>query len=788
MSTDSTLTLRSPATPERFLEERIRRPTTPAVPSNFAAHGPMAAQAERVRRSVTPAAPPNYAAHGPISSQPPAMNRTTSNHHAYESSAETPDNRRSRVGSMQGHSTTPFRVPNSSASLNEQANVSSTIAGYNGQLPTYIPEYDPSTISELEVQERDRIAQINAGYNAVSSSSSSSYYPNDNVIEPNVRRSPPNQPSSDTFTRVASSQPLHPNLHFPTKTDDFNHTFNSNFTPSILSAKDGSPPLVERVPSQVQYPPTSSQSGQFLPTQTQDGWNRDGVYNSDHTRNPHRPPPPATSNHLFENGSASLPRSSQTTYATPQETVNLNESRPLPVPPPIPPPIPPLEVPRQRRPSVVGPRPDVNALKGVSDVRHRGQTTAREYSYDHSELRRDVRPSPSDLEASKIAARSHLQPAAFVGPPIETESSNDRIRTRSTSFSNSTRPNLPPVNNGGQYLSSSPQQYETPDITVPDRRRVPEQDKHVRTSPPSRMQESSVYHSDYVEPERRNDVRGLSSQPVYTNEQDRPMRTSPSSRMQETPFHRSDHMEPERRNDIRGSSSQAGYNIQPATPTLDRDTHIPIPDPRRVSEQDKHPRTSPPSRMQQSSVYHPDYVEPERRNDVRGSSSQAVYNGQPTTPTSSRDTHLSQRQNVPGGQPSSKSNDRTPSYPPLNSRSATVQEIPNSRSRTSYVEIPATHTNGLPARGATTYDTSSMPVNIGGYSSSSNSTEQRYVHPEQPPQRRYSDGDQNSPRPVESSGRSSAPLVRSVRWTENLVCPSPIFASQRRKGWFNRRG
>ncbi|KAF7297123.1 hypothetical protein MIND_00945200 [Mycena indigotica] len=32
------------------------------------------------------------------------------------------------------------------------------------------------------------------------------------------------------------------------------------------------------------------------------------------------------------------------------------------------------------------------------------------------------------------------------------------------------------------------------------------------------------------------------------------------------------------------------------------------------------------------------------------------------------------------------------------------------------------------------------------------------------------------------------PASRNVRWTENLVCPSPIFASQRRKGWWNRRG
>ncbi|KAF8873214.1 hypothetical protein CPB85DRAFT_1170859, partial [Mucidula mucida] len=29
---------------------------------------------------------------------------------------------------------------------------------------------------------------------------------------------------------------------------------------------------------------------------------------------------------------------------------------------------------------------------------------------------------------------------------------------------------------------------------------------------------------------------------------------------------------------------------------------------------------------------------------------------------------------------------------------------------------------------------------------------------------------------------------RTVRWNENLICPSPIFPDQRRKGWFNKRG
>ncbi|KAF8816783.1 hypothetical protein BYT27DRAFT_6377321 [Phlegmacium glaucopus] len=735
MSTDSTLTLRGPGTPEPFLEERARRPTTPAAPSSYV-HGSMAPQA-------------------------PAMSRTMSNHHAHESSADASKDHRSRVTSMQGHSTTPMRVPISSANLNDLAKVSSTTTGYNGQLPNHIPEYAPSTISELEVDERDRIAKINAEYNAVSSSSSSSYYSNNNVavaIEPNVRRmstSPPNQPSPDTYTRVASAQPLHSNLHFPTKPDDYSPTFNPNpTTPSIFSTKDGSPPLVERVPSRVQFPPTNTQSSQFPPVQAQDSWNRDGVYHTDHTRvsPPYRPPPPVTSNHPFDNGSA---RSTQTTYANSQETMNLNEYRPLPVPP---------EVPRQggraeRRPSVVGPRPDVNVLKAASDARLRSQL-AREYPYDHSEPRRDVsnspprgelpsraamasetrrdtrtpapresndyRPapptrhdsyvaevqklsvdlrsniphptdtrdmyqppstssptqlhfSPPEVEGSKQPA--HLQPAAFIGS-TEPERSNDRGRGRSTSFSSPTRPNLPPMNNQGQHLSSS-QQYQASSATMPDPRRVAEQDKPVRTSPPSRVQEPSVYHSDYVEPERRN--------------------------------------------------------------------------------------------------------------DVRGSSSQAVYNSQPTTPSFNRDTHSSQRQNIPIGQPSFKSDDRAPSYPTINSRNV-PQEVPSSRSKTSYVEVPTTHAkSGSPTRGSAPYDKPSIPVKIGssgGYSSSSNSTDQGFVPPEQPTQRRYSDGDQNPPtRPVEpSSGRNSAPLVRSVRWNENLICPSPIFASQRRKGWFNRRG
>ncbi|KZP14675.1 hypothetical protein FIBSPDRAFT_103385 [Athelia psychrophila] len=64
------------------------------------------------------------------------------------------------------------------------------------------------------------------------------------------------------------------------------------------------------------------------------------------------------------------------------------------------------------------------------------------------------------------------------------------------------------------------------------------------------------------------------------------------------------------------------------------------------------------------------------------------------------------------------------------------------------------------------------------------------------PHRRNSDGDQtillpnfsSNPAVIPQIRSMSAPPSRNVRWKENLICPSPILSSQRRKGYFNRRG
>jgi hypothetical protein len=59
--------------------------------------------------------------------------------------------------------------------------------------------------------------------------------------------------------------------------------------------------------------------------------------------------------------------------------------------------------------------------------------------------------------------------------------------------------------------------------------------------------------------------------------------------------------------------------------------------------------------------------------------------------------------------------------------------------------------------------------------------------PSTSPQRSPS-GEQPSPPRILTTSQEGTTQKRSVRWTEDLVCPSPILPSQRRRGWYNRRG
>ncbi|KAF8633071.1 hypothetical protein AX15_001522 [Amanita polypyramis BW_CC] len=138
----------------------------------------------------------------------------------------------------------------------------------------------------------------------------------------------------------------------------------------------------------------------------------------------------------------------------------------------------------------------------------------------------------------------------------------------------------------------------------------------------------------------------------------------------------------------------------------------------------------------------------------------------------------------------------SPSLVPLARPTASQSEqVPRSYSRgapaaTVSVESHATNNNSYTTRRERDAGSGSTPT----------SREYASYTPRPPsaapePHRRYSDGDvpQAPPfLPVDASGRplpqSALYARRCVRWNDNLICPSPVLPSQRREGWFNRRG
>ncbi|KAF8970331.1 hypothetical protein BDZ97DRAFT_88006 [Flammula alnicola] len=288
MSTDSTITLPSTTAGERSVDDlRLMRPSTPAPRSGYAAHGIAAPQA-------------------------PVMGRTASSgHHMHEAQTESLEDRRSRLANLQSRSATPMRVPMSSTTKVETL-MQQPLAGV---YINHLPEYAASTISELEVEERDRIAKLNAGYNSTPTASfytSSSGSSND-VERRRMPTTPQNlaNPARDSFTRVASSQPLHPNLHFPIRPQESDHTqsvfqHNNSTIPALFPAPmDGSPPRVERIPSQLppesQIPQAGTKPAYPHTSIPGDSWSRDATFDSEHTRSlSYRTSPKSVPSHSME--------------------------------------------------------------------------------------------------------------------------------------------------------------------------------------------------------------------------------------------------------------------------------------------------------------------------------------------------------------------------------------------------------------------------------------------------------------------------------------------------------
>ncbi|KAF8723868.1 hypothetical protein AX14_009061 [Amanita brunnescens Koide BX004] len=156
----------------------------------------------------------------------------------------------------------------------------------------------------------------------------------------------------------------------------------------------------------------------------------------------------------------------------------------------------------------------------------------------------------------------------------------------------------------------------------------------------------------------------------------------------------------------------------------------------------------------------------------------------------------------------------SPTLVPLARASTSADQMSRSYSRGGGPPIVTVEPQGMYQRPHRRYsdDDRSLSSN-GSYSGRRDAPAPSFVPPNQPyssytprppptapePHRRYSDSDvppqppflkidTMSRQPSMGGGRRTMPNPRTVRWDDNLICPSPILASQRREGWFNRRG
>jgi len=823
--------------------------STDTLPSTIM--GDQAPEDHRIHRAPTPAPRPVYS----VPHEPQVLSRTPSagHHVVHEVQPELGEDRRARVSSFQqqlhARPATPMHGPTISP-VPLMAEPMSRVPSSGGGRYVHIPEYAASTMSEFEVEERDRIAKINAEYNSHTSSSSSGSSPNDadRRWTPSI---PAPIPARDNFTRVVSSQPLHPNPHFYSnqapQEAEFNapppvfhhlHPTSSNPSASIPvpfshnpypRRDDGSPPLVERIPSQLppEYGiPQVSNNGHGrhpLPSIPSESWSRDATFDSEQTmrgtghyrtspKNASATPAAPISQPTQELNGGSIPssRSAHATYATSSPEMaeyrsDRRQDRPLQPEP--------VDIPHQqhrRRSSMVGPRPDT-ALS-------RPRSEAREYIPPTSPLRENNNSAYGGRERERDRERDR-----------EGERER-RERDRGRSYSES--PPRAPLVQGSPSRDTSNRASFAADLRRDTRTPVPSREPDDYRS--TRLSRGDSYVAETTRSSK--DTRAKSQPPEQPRETyvSGPLTASPTQiRMSPTDLSSSpNRVSPPVHENERAGGRTRTRSIsfsQSAGPTIPAPSAVHYPplsqQPQIVYNGGPDPRQQGSDRRQRPSEVSPSFVsEPshaDQRKDTRGSNAQATYYPQSQPPSLPQYESTSQRQHVsvppPPAQPPSRSMDRSTSTLQSTSLPHTRGVSTQERPRSSFVEPgytqpqteplrrhsdddePYNNSTPFPPRSATPHDkpgsnsTKVMltPTNIANSAHASYSSGPAHAEPQ--PQRRYSDGDQTQPPGRRASaqalsGRSSAPLLRSVRWTENLICPSPIPAKQRRKGWFNRRG
>lgn len=643
---------------------------------------------------------------------------------------QTPVHRSQENSIAINRTATPFRPGETNSFMH---------AFHPANLPIELLEYDPSTISEVEVEERDRVAKMNAKYNAVTSSSysSSDVTSSQDTKQSNAPSRPTNvmqrQMSSQVgSTRLSSSRPLHPDLHFPQRRlgNEVGHSstdFNHNVSTSIqnYASRDMSPPSVERVSSQLPLEENNPQSKTKGGSQIS-------------------PPSDNRKHDTFAdaNTSSNSPRTLSQTSSAHQAKITSSPT------------LSPSSRSGHTKSANVSPQ---GILRDVSRGNKAEQTRDRAHSVSSPDLSRDRNLSERSPSTSVTKAGSELEYHTLALNKDKADNyqhqSSPMTAKRVSELASSIHKNASPPYE--KYNSqSSPRRQAMQATELDENQRVvagltPRNDN--KTSRSQRQNCSSQL--DELQLRGHWPSGGQSYTQPTPSTTSKEVRSSPESRKE----------------NFKSGPLILTQELQRATSQFES-----VDDHERSTSTCNFIRPAPQNssfvnQKQNSPQQEPKDVDTDRNRNRR------LHNDRRTEPAVSNQMpntdfpiDLSQKQNP--SRPSKSYIDSRPYGFPS-------QETPYRHSGDERVYI-SSDTNWYDNSLSTSSDLASKSIQAAA--AAPNASE---------PHRRYSDGDQNSP-PNRSqlSGRISVPLVRSVRWTENLIAPSPVLASAKRIGWFNRRG
>lgn len=607
-----------------------------------------------------------------------------------------------------------------------------------------------SSISELEVEDRDRIAKINAEYNAISQAA---FFMNNSASSHSPKYSPDRTRESNTVLQSSSrpplhltvSQPRHPDLHFPPrpngnqKKDSLSSPYRIYASPVFSVPLDLSPPSVERLPSQPApdqnvNPKKNKPHSQSSPPAG--SRNHEGTPDSDRSRivqnitsSPMHLTYSVPQTELSSNVGVNPQLESHSSRAEKNQT--LESSSVL------------TEIPRKRGSSVVthSPHPSHGDVQDIlqfkpqsrADVASSFQPSVNQVSTHNTSP--DLRQNADVLKSSPLAqnnkaAELENPERIFLGTSLRKDTKTPGLPNRGLSYVESITLESPP--------RSSRDVHSSPDL----------RDKDVLKSGSKSSSESK---SGSVDNGRSPGEAKLSSSDVPLSEHSSSVSHSTFSLPHEEVISKRAKKEADEDRVIERNRFPHNNGAERVAKFTDDAFHDTAPGMHTQDSLHSSPESAPCAFPQPDSSIN--VSEPRTTNPNQ---SRTIY--EPNM-LNSRDS-LTFRE-----------------YPYGNS----VKPLPETTTKKGNdMHVPATVIQSSPLN---KFATTSSPPSSKVMLDSPPTT----VLPE--PHRRHSDGDQVGP-PIRPHlySRNSAPLIRSVRWTENLVAPSPILAPPRRKGWFNRRG